>query len=320
MARSTRHPLLSAATSNSSAALDASPIFFRSGRKSLTPGVIEDQPTPSLQRWFEQSSLAFGARAGIVHSLNHSGPDEPTTIPIDERFFNGGATTVRSFGERDLGPHDPKGNPIGGEFFTVFNVEYTFPIYGELQGAVFFDAGDLLPTSEELGVDDMRYALGLGLRCRCRSVRSGSITDLIPTGNRAKTSARSISVSVSHFDWHRGKARGAHAPRVLARRLGVAFFSQRGRGLSASAEDGADLPACSSLTHEDRQDNLGDIPPDVFRDQLHELADWIADYREKIGERRIARTRNRARFWRSWILRRRKRLRHSTKFSPRSIA
>jgi outer membrane translocation and assembly module TamA len=99
-----------------------------------------------------------------VHSLDHSGPDELTTIPIDERFFNGGATTVRSYGERDLGPHDPKGNPIGGEFYTIFNVEYTFPIYGELQGATFFDAGNLLPTSEEPGVDDMRYALGAGLR------------------------------------------------------------------------------------------------------------------------------------------------------------
>jgi outer membrane protein insertion porin family len=138
--------------------------FLPFGPKSLTPGVVGDQPTPSLQRWFQQSSLAFGARAGLVHSLNHSGPDEPTTIPIDERFFNGGATSVRSFGERTLGPHDPKGNPIGGEFFTIFNVEYTFPIYGELQGAAFFDAGDLLPTSEEPGVDDMRYALGLGLR------------------------------------------------------------------------------------------------------------------------------------------------------------
>src|SRR5438309_1182256 len=138
--------------------------FLPFGPKSLTPGVVEDQTLPPLQRWFQQSSLAFGARAGIVHSLNHSGPDEPTTLPIDERFFNGGATTVRSFGERKLGPSDPKGNPIGGEFYTVFNVEYTFPIYGELQGALFFDAGNLLPTSEEPGVDDMRYALGGGLR------------------------------------------------------------------------------------------------------------------------------------------------------------
>jgi outer membrane protein insertion porin family len=132
--------------------------------KPLAPGVAPDESGTPLQRWFQQSSIAFGARAGLVHSLNHSGPDEPTTIPIDERFFNGGASTVRSFGERELGPHDPKGNPLGGEFYTVFNVEYTFPIYGELQGAVFFDAGDLLPTSEEPGVDDMRYAIGAGLR------------------------------------------------------------------------------------------------------------------------------------------------------------
>jgi aromatic-L-amino-acid/L-tryptophan decarboxylase len=33
---------------------------------------------------------------------------------------------------------------------------------------------------------------------------------------------------------------------------------------------------------------LGDIPPDVFRRHLHEMADWIADYREKIEERPIA--------------------------------
>jgi outer membrane protein insertion porin family len=138
--------------------------FLPFGPKSLTPGVAEDQTRPALQRWFQQSSIAFGARVGAVHSLDHSGPDEETTLPIDERFFNGGATSVRSFGERDLGPLDPKGNPIGGEFYTIFNVEYTFPIYGELQGATFFDAGNLLPTSEHPSLDEMRYALGLGLR------------------------------------------------------------------------------------------------------------------------------------------------------------
>jgi outer membrane protein insertion porin family len=135
------------------------------GPKPLTPGVVEDQLTGTLlQRWFRQSSIAFGARAGIIHSLTTSGPAEATAIPIDERFFIGGATTVRSFGERDLGPHDNHGHPVGGEFFTVFNVEYTFPIFGELQGAIFTDAGNLLPTSEDIGLNDMRYAIGAGLR------------------------------------------------------------------------------------------------------------------------------------------------------------
>ena len=135
------------------------------GPKPLTPGVVEDQPpgTP-LQRWFRQSSIAFGARVGIIHSLTTSGSDEATAIPIDERFFIGGATTVRSFGERELGPHDNHGHPVGGEFYTVWNVEYTFPIFGELQGAIFTDAGNLLPTSEDIGLNNMRYAIGAGLR------------------------------------------------------------------------------------------------------------------------------------------------------------
>ncbi len=135
------------------------------GPKPLTPGVVVDESTGTpFQRWFRQSSIAFGARAGIIHSLTTSGSAEATAIPIDERFFIGGATTVRSFGERDLGPHDNHGHPVGGEFFTVFNIEYTFPIFGELQGAIFTDAGNLLPTSEDVGLNNMRYAIGAGLR------------------------------------------------------------------------------------------------------------------------------------------------------------
>src|SRR6266576_6719006 len=33
---------------------------------------------------------------------------------------------------------------------------------------------------------------------------------------------------------------------------------------------------------------LGDISPQLFCEQLHRLADWIADYRENVGERRIS--------------------------------
>lgn len=124
-------------------------------------------PEPAPGRPDKRTLLALGARAGIIHPLNGNGT--VAEIPIDERFFNGGSTTVRSFGERDLGPHD-HGHSIGGEFFSVFNVEYTFPVYGELLGAVFFDAGNLLPDSTDpfdrvtAGFDNMRYAIGVGLR------------------------------------------------------------------------------------------------------------------------------------------------------------
>ncbi|HEY2799002.1 MAG TPA: outer membrane protein assembly factor, partial [Chthoniobacterales bacterium] len=124
----------------------------------------EDLQKSALQKWFERSMLAFGARAGIVYPLNTAGTTEQLAIPIDERFFNGGSTTVRSFDERDLGPHDDQGNPIGGEYYTVLNVEYTFPLYGELLGAVFIDAGNLLPNASSPGLDNMRYGVGVGLR------------------------------------------------------------------------------------------------------------------------------------------------------------
>jgi aromatic-L-amino-acid decarboxylase len=34
--------------------------------------------------------------------------------------------------------------------------------------------------------------------------------------------------------------------------------------------------------------SLGDTPSDEFRKQLHELADWIADFRERIDQLRVA--------------------------------
>jgi aromatic-L-amino-acid decarboxylase len=37
-----------------------------------------------------------------------------------------------------------------------------------------------------------------------------------------------------------------------------------------------------------RRADLGDTPPDEFRKQLHELADWIADFRENLGLLRVA--------------------------------
>ncbi len=124
----------------------------------------EDLEKSSFQKWFERSLLAFGARAGIVYPLDTAGQTAAFAIPIDERFFTGGSTTVRSFAERDLGPHDPRGNPVGGQYYSIFNVEYTFPIYGEILGAVFVDAGNVLPDASEPGLNDMRYGIGAGLR------------------------------------------------------------------------------------------------------------------------------------------------------------
>ncbi len=102
--------------------------------------------------------LAVGARGGLIAPIT-----DRANIPIDVRYFNGGGTTVRSFSERELGPKSASGDPIGGEFFAIFNTELTFPIVGGLQGAVFVDAGNLT-SSDDIGLGEMRYAVGAGLR------------------------------------------------------------------------------------------------------------------------------------------------------------
>lgn len=104
----------------------------------------------------KRTVFSLGARAGVVQSLNG---DE---LPIDERFFNGGATTVRSFPEFGLGPRDRQGYPLGGETFTVFNAEYSFPVWGDLRAAVFADAGSV--GSEPFDPGAIRTAIGAGLR------------------------------------------------------------------------------------------------------------------------------------------------------------
>jgi outer membrane protein insertion porin family len=112
----------------------------------------------SYYRAIGRSLVAFGLRGGWIIPA-YSASD----VPIDLRYFNGGGTTVRSFSERDLGPQDRHGNPIGGTFFTVANIEWNFPITGALDGAIFADAGNLF-NDEDPGLSDLRYAIGVGLR------------------------------------------------------------------------------------------------------------------------------------------------------------
>ncbi len=102
--------------------------------------------------------LAVGLRGGVILPLHgdHS-------LPIDERFFNGGSRSVRSYVERSLGPKDKFGHSIGGQTFTTFNIENTFPIYANLKGAVFFDAGSVGRTVSD-GIGETGYAVGAGLR------------------------------------------------------------------------------------------------------------------------------------------------------------
>jgi outer membrane protein assembly complex protein YaeT len=80
------------------------------------------------------------------------GTDE-TTVPLPERFFNGGENTVRSFKESELGPQNSKNNPAGGLGYNVASMELRQRLYGNFTGSLFTDIGNVAPnrTREEEG-------------------------------------------------------------------------------------------------------------------------------------------------------------------------
>lgn len=112
------------------------------------------QPIPRFTGWF----LAMRARAGLAIPIK-----EERRIPLVRRFFAGGADSVRGFPYQKLGPLDPTAKPLGGEAMLEGNLELRFPIWKELGGVVFVDAGNVY---EDIGdnMGALRFTSGAGLR------------------------------------------------------------------------------------------------------------------------------------------------------------
>jgi outer membrane protein insertion porin family len=103
-------------------------------------------------------SFARSIRIGILRpyhdtvSLSFPAPTTPplpTVIPLPERFFAGGGTSLRGFALNQAGPRDSvTGFPVGGQALLILNQEFRFPmrlpfIGTALSGALFYDGGNV---------------------------------------------------------------------------------------------------------------------------------------------------------------------------------
>ena len=114
--------------------------------------------TPFSQFVKGQTQLVWGRRlggdnwlvsrvaVGAAHAYGNS-----TQVPYSEQFYVGGANSIRAFTVRSIGPGSykaPPGQPEDyfdrtGTFKFEANVEYRFPIFGPLHGALFVDTGNV---------------------------------------------------------------------------------------------------------------------------------------------------------------------------------
>lgn len=108
----------------------------------------------------DKDQLALGLRGGIL--VPAAGGS--SNLPIDLRYFNGGARSVRSFRELEQGPRAANGYWIGGESYFVANLEYIREVAGPLKAVAFVDAGGLDTAWEDFGFGNPDLAAGLGIR------------------------------------------------------------------------------------------------------------------------------------------------------------
>lgn len=96
-----------------------------------------------------------------------SGLNKGTDLPFYERYFCGGAKTVRGYAERSLGPLYTGGVARGGNLMTVANIEVTKPIYENILSLVFFaDAGQTFLGSSTFDFSEIKIGVGVGVRIK----------------------------------------------------------------------------------------------------------------------------------------------------------
>lgn len=123
----------------------------------------------------KNNTLAYRLYFGITVPYGNS----PSQIPFSETYFGGGVNYERGWRAYELGPgsvSDKTHTYNIGNLKLTASLEYRFPVYKSLYGAVFFDAGNIWYTSEKLYSDprgvfkfdrfykELSLTSGLGLR------------------------------------------------------------------------------------------------------------------------------------------------------------
>lgn len=119
--------------------------------------------------WLRETIFAANMTLGLANLFNPTDRDGngsideiDRTLPISERFFSGGSTTLRGFNFEEAGPREvviPEGEfrdqeknlvslnpftvPVGGNALAVLNLEARIPLTRSIQVVPFYDGGNV---------------------------------------------------------------------------------------------------------------------------------------------------------------------------------
>jgi outer membrane protein insertion porin family len=114
--------------------------------------------------------FATGLRLGLASPFARRSPDDLIQqVPASDRFFAGGDTTIRGFALDSVAVPaliSANGFPIGGNAVVIMNGELRAPLWRDLAGALFIDAGNVFPRPSDIDFGELRGSAGFGLRYR----------------------------------------------------------------------------------------------------------------------------------------------------------
>jgi outer membrane protein assembly factor BamA len=147
---------------------DATSGYFNTANFSVTAKAIGSQAnflsffgqTQAHRKIGENVVLASSLRLGLSKPWGST-----AVVPISERFFAGGSTSLRGFDLDQAGPLDPLTNkPLGGEALIIANLEFRIPVRNGLTFAPFYDTGNVFETISTIKLSKFTNTLGFGFR------------------------------------------------------------------------------------------------------------------------------------------------------------
>ncbi|MBX3276661.1 MAG: BamA/TamA family outer membrane protein [Acidobacteria bacterium] len=115
--------------------------------------------------------LAANFRLGIARRFGRPTGEarnelDDALLPITERFFSGGSTTLRGYDFEQAGPRDAGSRPRGGNGLVIINAELRRNVYRQLALVGFYDTGNIFITAGRMRFGDFTHTVGLGLRVK----------------------------------------------------------------------------------------------------------------------------------------------------------
>lgn len=115
------------------------------------------QPTP----WLDH---VLSARLMAGYAIGW----DKNPVPLFERFYLGGSSSLRQFKSLQVSPRDNTGTRIGGNSELLGTIEYQIPLFFGIKAAIFYDVGNVwgpdISAGSKIDISDLRHGAGLGFR------------------------------------------------------------------------------------------------------------------------------------------------------------